>query len=207
MGRHHPKNERIKRQYLGYLEEAKRMSPKSADQVAAAIAVFEVSTGYRDFAQFHVEQARCFKRQLIEVDAKTNRPLAKATVYSRLMALKGFFHWLAGQPRYRSRISYSDADYFNPSANDGRIATARRDRPVPTLEQIRYMLSTMATGTSIERRDRALVAFVLLSGARDDAVASLCIRHVDVERRAIFQDARTAYQEPQNLYDVVLPGW
>ena len=63
MHRHHPKNERIKRQYLAYLEEAKRMSPKSADQAAATIALFERSTSYRDFALFHIEQARRFKRQ------------------------------------------------------------------------------------------------------------------------------------------------
>ena len=52
MRKHHPKNERIKRQYLAYLEEAKRMSDKTADQVAAAISLFEQSTGYKDFAAF-----------------------------------------------------------------------------------------------------------------------------------------------------------
>jgi hypothetical protein len=66
MRKHHPKNERIKRHYLAYLEEAKRMSPKSTDQVAAAIVRFEASTDYRDFAQFHIEQARRFKRQFTE---------------------------------------------------------------------------------------------------------------------------------------------
>jgi hypothetical protein len=55
MRKYHPKNERIKRQYLAYLEEAKRLSPKSTDQVAAAIAAFEASTGYKDFAQFHID--------------------------------------------------------------------------------------------------------------------------------------------------------
>lgn len=44
--------------------------------------------------------------------------------------------------------------------------------------------------TPIERRDRALIAFALLSGMRDDAIASLSIKHVDIERRTIFQDAR-----------------
>jgi len=68
----HPKNERIKRQYFAYLEEAKRMSPQSVDQSAAAITQFEVSTGYRDFAAFHIEQARKFKRHLAE--APINQP-------------------------------------------------------------------------------------------------------------------------------------
>ena len=191
MHRHHPKNERIKRQYLAYLEEAKRMSPKSADQAAATIALFERSTSYRDFALFHIEQARRFKRQLNEqVNPKTGRPLAKATIHSRLMAIKAFFHWLAGQPGYKSRLSYSDAEYFNPSANDSRIATAKRERPAPTIEQICHTVSMMGVGTEIEKRNRALIAFAILTGIRDDAMASLSIRHVDLERRTVFQDAR-----------------
>ena len=191
MRKRHPKNERIKRQYLAYLEEAKRMSPQSVDQAAAAIAQFEASTGYRDFAAFHIEQARKFKRHLAEAtNPTTGKPLAKATTYSRLMAVKAFFMWLAGQPGYRSRITYSDADYFNPSNNDGRIAKAVREKPAPTLEQIRHVLAVMPTATDIEKRDRALVAFTILSGARDDAIASMSLRHVDFVRRTVFQDAR-----------------
>jgi site-specific recombinase XerD len=96
MRKHHPKNERIKREYLVWLEEAKRMNSSSVDQVAAAIAQFEESTGHRDFAAFHFEQARKFKRVLVEsTSPATGAGLAKATIYSRLMAVKAFFVWLA----------------------------------------------------------------------------------------------------------------
>jgi hypothetical protein len=74
------------------------------------------------------------------------------------MALKAFTIWLAGRPGYRSRISYSDADYFNVSANDERIAKAVRARPVPSLDEIRKALAAMPTGTVLERRDRAVIA-------------------------------------------------
>jgi integrase len=191
MRKHHAQNERIKRQYFAYLEEAKRMSKSSVDQVAAAIAQFETSTGYRDFRAFHIEQARKFKRQLAEaINPATGKPLAKATIYSRLMALKAFFTWLAGQPGYKSRLTYSDTDYFNPSNNDGRIAKAVRKRPAPTLEQVRHVLARMPRETDIEKRDRALVAFALVSGARDDAIASMSLRHVNLTHRTVFQDAR-----------------
>jgi integrase len=191
MRKHHPKNERIKRKYFAYLEEAKRMNPSSVDQAAAAIEQFEASTGFRDFAAFHIEQARKFKRQLAEaINPATGKTLAKATTYSRLMAVKGLFVWLAGQPGYKSSVSYSDADYFNPSNNDGRIAKAVREKPTPTLEQIRHVLGAMPVETDVERRDRALVAFAILSGARADAMASMSLRHVDLTRRTVFQDAR-----------------
>jgi integrase len=192
MRKHHPKNERIKRAYLSYLEEAKRMSRDSANDAAAAIHQFEASTGWKDFAAFHIEQAKRFKRVLSEqLSTRTGKPLAKATILSRLMAVRDFFAWLAEQPGYKSRISRTDCDYFNPTANDTRIATARRERPVPEIGQIRHVLDNMPRGTSVEKRDRALLAFALLSGARDNAIASLNIGHVDLQRRTVFQDART----------------
>ena len=33
MRKHHPENERIKREYFNYLEQAKRMSQTSVDQI------------------------------------------------------------------------------------------------------------------------------------------------------------------------------
>ena len=54
MRRHHPENERIKREYFNYLEQAKRMSQTSVDQIAAAIAQFEQSTNFKDFRRFHI---------------------------------------------------------------------------------------------------------------------------------------------------------
>ncbi len=191
MAKHHPANERVKRRYLIYLQEANQLAESSIDQVAAAIAAFEKSAGYKDFKHFHIEKARRFKRQLLEhVNPDTGKGLAKSTIHSRLMAVKGFFKWLAGQPGYKSRIRYSDADYFNSSANDERIAKAVRERPVPTLDQILHVLRSMPDATVLERRDRALVAFTLLSGARDNAIASLKLRHVDLKARTVNQDAR-----------------
>lgn len=191
MKKHHPKNERIKRRYFDYLKEAKRMDVSSVDMAAAAIASFEHWSNYRDFAKFHIEKAKGYKAWLAkQINEKTGKPLAKGTIHSRLMALKAFAFWLAGQSGYKSRISYADADYFNPSANDSRIATARREKKVPTIEQVKLVLSKMPTGSDIEKRDRAIVAFTLLTCARVNAIASFSLKHLDLAERSVFQDAR-----------------
>lgn len=191
MQKHHPQNERIKWQYLQFLEDAKRMKRESVDQAAAAIAAFEASTNWKDFKLFHIEQARKFKRDLdAHIVLDTGRQLAVATKVSRLRAVKAFFQWLAGRQGYSRKLTYSDMDYFNPSSNDGRIAGATRDRPVPSLEQIRHVLGIMPAATVIERRNRALIAFAILTGARDAAIASFSLKHVDAGGRTVFQDAR-----------------
>lgn len=191
MTKHHPENERIKRAYQHHLEDALGMAAATVDQRLAAIAEFEWYTGFKDFRKFHIQKARGFKAHLNEmVNPETGKPLAKATIRSRLMALKAFFQWLAGQPGYKSRIAYPDAEYFNLTANDERIATAHRQRWIPTLDDIRGVLDKMPAKTDLERRDRALVAFAILSGARDDAMASFSLKHVELAARTIFQDAR-----------------
>jgi integrase/recombinase XerC len=192
MGKFSPANERIKHRYLAFLGEAKRFSTSSVDQVAAAIADFEASTGFRDFRHFRIEQAQSYKRKLGSStgDNGKGRGLAKATISSRPAALKAFFQWLAQQPGFKSRLTYSDAEYFNASANDERIAKAVRERPVPSVEQIRHVLHSMPSQSDIERRNQALIAFTLLSGARDNAIASMSIKHVDLTNRRIYQDAR-----------------
>jgi integrase len=183
MARRNPKNERIKHRYFSYLAEAKRLSPVSVDQVAAALTAFEKSTSGKDFAAFHIEQARKFKRDLADAThPETGKPLAKSTINSRLMAAKGFFFWLATQQGYRSRIGYTDCEYFNPSANDTRIATAKRPKQGPTLEQVLHVIEMAPTDT--------VIAFTLLSGMRDGALAFLPLGLVDLDGDSVFQDAR-----------------
>ena len=106
------------------------------------------------------------------------------------MQLKRFFQWLAGEPGYRSRLRYADAEYFNPSGKDARAATARRERPYPSVEQILHTIRHMPAHSAVQRRDRALLAFTLLTGARDSATASLRLKHIDIENRCVYQDAR-----------------
>lgn len=190
MSKHNPRNERIKRQYLAYLMEAKRQSPATVDQVAAALACFEEDTKHRDFATFHREQAVAFKRRLAEKqNQRTGTRLSKATTHATLSHLRRFFLWLAGQPGYKSRLQYSDADYFNLSDKDARVATARREKAFPTVEQVRHVLGLMGMTTDVERRNRALLAFTLLTGARDSAIASMKLRHIDLAAGSVFQDA------------------
>jgi integrase len=165
--------------------------PRLRDSHQPALADFETSTGFKEFGQYRIEQAQSYKRRLAKAaHPKTGRPLAKATISSRLAAMKAFYQWLAQQPGFRSKLTYSDAEYFNASASDERIARAVRQRPVPSIQQILHVLDSMPATSDIEQRDRSLIAFTLLSGARDNAIASMSLKHVDLANRMVHQDAR-----------------
>lgn len=191
MPRHNPANERIKRLYFSYLKEAKHLSTPSVDAVAAAISGFEEFSRHRDFKRFKIELAIAFKRQLTERPSKaTGTILSKSTQRSTLNALRGFFFWLADKPGYQSRISYSDTDYFALSEKDTRIATARRPKAFPSIEQVHAAIAAMPTEDVIDKRDRALIALALLTGCRDGALASLKVKHLDLGPNCLFLDAR-----------------
>lgn len=191
MKKYNPTNERIKRQYLIFLKDAKGQSEATVDAVAKALSRFEEYTKHKDFKAFHFEQARGFKRKLSEQKAqRSGEKLSKSTLHATLNQLKSFFQWLSLHTGYKSRVRYSDAEYFNLSEKDTRIAKANRQKRVPTMEQIKHVIDLMSTSTEIERRGRSLIAFTLLTGARDGAIASLKLKHVDLIEGYIDQDAR-----------------
>ncbi len=185
-------NERIKRGYFRYLRQALGRDEATIDAVAKSLARFEGATGGRDFKRFHREQAMAFKGKLADtVTVRTGRRLSKATTLATLRDLRAFFVWLSREPGFRKRVAHADADYFNLPEKDIAVARARRERPVPTLDQVRHTISTMPDGTAIERRNRALVAFAMLTGARIGALASFRLGHVNIAARFVEQDART----------------
>lgn len=184
-------NERIKRKYLTFLKQAKGQNEASIDAVAKAINRFETYTKWKDFKAFHFEQAIAFKAYLVgQKHHQTGEPLSLATMNGAMRYLKAFIEWLSQEVGYKSRIKYSDAEYFNLSDKEVRTAKAKRNKPAATIEQIKHVLAVMPTITDIQKRDRALIAFTLLSGARDSAVASFKLKHVDFNADTVYQDAR-----------------
>ena len=202
MKTHSPRNERTKRRYVQYLKEVRGFGDVAIDQFAKAIARFESYTQYTDFEKFHIEQVRGFKRHLSEqTGVRSGEPLSQATIYGTLNALKAFFLWLAGQPGFRSRFGYGDWEYFNPSRTTSAIAKSRRTPRGPSIDQIRRVLQSMPTDTDVQRRDRALIALIALTGARVNAVVSLRLGDINVEQRVVIQDPRTVNTKRRKSFD------
>ncbi len=177
-----PKNERLKRQYAEFLKHADGKAEQTIRQVEKAIQRYEVFTAQADFGTFNQQRAKAFKEEL----ARQN--LAKATILSTLTSLKRFFGWLAVQPGYKSKITLSDIEFLSLSDKDIRAAKAPADRAIPTLEQVLCVVETMPSGTAIEKRNRALLAFTALTGTRDGAAVTLRLKHFDPARNLVIQN-------------------
>ena len=191
MMRYVEENERIKHDYATYLRHAKGQDDTSIDKARAAIRRFEDSTKFKPFKKFHRQQAAEFKAYLDrQKNAKTGRSLGFSTVDATLRLVKGFFHWLVSRAGFRRVLTYADVEYFNNTRKAGRVAHTQRAAPYPSLQQADHAFQAMPFETEFQKRDKALFAFFMLTGARDGAVASLKIKHVNVALGHVYQDAR-----------------
>lgn len=188
-----PGNDRIKRDYLIWLKEAKQRSEATVDQARHAIDRYEAYTGFKDFGTFNKDQAVAFKNALVEtLGQRSAQPISISTVHHILRALRDFFAWMHGVEVFRRRIKPGDIAYLNLTTGDERRARTSAPKTYPTPDQFRKALFAMPSGTEVERRDRALMALLFLTGMRDAAVVGLKLKDVDVRQSFIFQDPRHA---------------
>lgn len=169
------KNERVKRAYFRYMLGPGGFSDQSINVIEKAMWQYEEFTNQADYATYSSRVAEDFKKYLKEhVNKKSKQPLGLKSQYHCLRHIKKFFVWLAGQPGYKSRISFSDVEYLRLNKKESRMATAAALPEYPTLEQVQKLCS-FPVEDEIDRRDRALIAFTAITGMRDRAVVTLPI--------------------------------
>jgi len=185
-----PVNELIKKQYEEALIHGRCRAPQTVKAVWDAITLFERFTGKADFKYFNSEQARGFKKWLEKQTNKGGELLSLSTVRGTLNNIREFFLWLAIHPKYVRKIDGRAVEYLRLSNNDNRAARASRDKIPPTIEELEKTLTVMPDATDIEKRDKAIFAFMILTCVRDDALVSLRMKDVDLDRKTLWQDPK-----------------
>jgi integrase len=77
------------------------------------------------------------------------------------------------------------------------------------MQDIERLLAAMPSESAIDKRNRAIVAILFLTGARVGAVASLRIKHLDLTRRMLLQDpreVRTKFAKTIETYLIHIDG-
>lgn len=182
-------NERLKRRYFAWLRGAKGYSERTVATIERAIHQFEESNQYRSFKTFSERQATTFKDWL-SGRVKNGKSISNGTKYHQLRHVQAFFMWLATQPGYKSKVSLDAVSYLSLDRRTVREVLSPRPRKYPSLEQIKTLVNSIEAHTDIDRRDRAMIAFLILSGIRYSALCSLSVGCFDVERRVVLQDPR-----------------
>lgn len=183
-------NEKTKKEYERYLALDERLSPASLKAKWNDIRKYEEHTGFADFKTFNIDRAMAFKAAYIKQTNPQGQPLEYATIGRTLRNLKEFFTWLAQQPAYRKKVKTSDTRAFNLSLKEQNMARHKPYTHPPTLTQLEKVLNAMPHTSPLERRNRAILACIVLTGVRVEALISLQLKHMDMERQLLMQDGR-----------------
>lgn len=212
-------NERIKRAYLRYLRNAKGLSETTIDKAASAILRLENAIAFKSFLSLNEDDAEAFREDLTSsLTGKTGKPMTAVSRVNIQVTVRAFIQWLADQPRYKTKITHSFAKYFSPNRKEKTIANSGRLKAAATPEQTSHAFRLMPTKSTFDRRNKALFALMVLTGARIDAVASLKVGHIDVVEGCVFQDGaevRTKFSKSfttwflpvEQMYEDCLSNW
>jgi len=201
-----PHNERLKRTYFEFCHEAQGRDDKSIRKDEVAILRFEGHIGFRDFGTLSKDEAIAFKSTLR--NSGLTMPVIKAT----LAVVSKFHSWMCSQPGYRRKIAVGTLNYLNLTAKERRKCS-RPEKPVPypTPVQVDQLLKQMPHKTSIEKRDRAAICLLAMTGIRARALVTLRMKHLDLTRRFVHQpstEVDTKFSKNQCTCLVVLfPEW
>ena len=182
-------NEAIKREFFEQLKGARGFSKSSIRSHAEAIGQWEVFTKKEDFSTYDKSKAVAFTEWLSTRPAKTKSgTISLVTQYNYLRRIKKFFIWLADQPGYKSKVVKSDIEYLRLSKAEAQIARAGTTKKMPTFEDAKKIIEGIHGDSEIDRRDRALISFAVITGARISAITSLKMKNFDKELKQIDQN-------------------
>lgn len=190
MAKRNAHNTRIKRRYLDWLRQARGLSESSVDRAAASVDRWLDYLKGADLRRFHSDKAIAFKKGLEQETTASGAVLSDASRDGILRDLKAFFKWLADQAGYRSKIRYEHADWFTPDRRIARASHRGQWRPHPSPEQVRAAILNMPSETVFQRRDRALMAFLFLTGSREKAAMTVRLRHIDLANGCVQFDGK-----------------
>ncbi len=149
------------------------LSPKSIIRYAQCIKQWQMFTKNADFAEFDKNIAGQFKDHLKSVAEEKGTTLVNQ--YHVLRHLRRFFNWLCDQKGYE-KIKRRDIAYLQLSKNDTRAALEQTEKEIPTIDELRVLISSIPSTSEVNMRDRALICLFSLTGMRISAAASLPIR-------------------------------
>jgi integrase len=182
-------NEQRKREFFEHLRGVEGFAEDSVIKFAEAVGQWQTFTDNDDFSHFDKTKAMAFVSWLRSRKAKNESgQLALITQDNYLRRLQRFFKWLSGQPNYRTKALRNEAGFLRLSKKDARIARAGTTRRMPTLEEAQKLVGSIEIRNDIDRRDRAMICFALITGCRIGAYTSLRMKNFDKERRLIDQN-------------------
>jgi integrase len=126
----------------------------------------------------------------MQTSKQRGEPFSQHTLNAILKNVKDFFEWLSYEGNYKKYIKPTDIAYLKASLKE--IAMVRKASFVSfaSIEELEKVIFHMQSETDIQKRNRDLVAFTLLTGVRDGTLKGFKLKLIDLEKGSVHQDLK-----------------
>jgi len=197
MAQVNPKNERLKMRYAEDLKVYQGRAESTIDPKLRAIKRFEEVSGFVDLDSFDYEMALAF------VTGLETYPISIRTRLTIMRHVKGFFQYLALEGHLKKKHAHKAVHALRLSERDRRAGQSRKPVKFHSVQAYKDAINAMPKVTAIDRRNRAILAFLLLTAARDGAMITMTLGLVDIAKREAIQDPDIVHTKGGKI----IPTW
>lgn len=185
--RWNPVNEKLVRDWILF---AGKYDDKTKLAHLADIRRFEAFIGYKSLSETTTLDAGGYREKLTQGQrgAEDHAPLSASTIRHTASCLAGFFTWLVKHVRQPNLEAVPS--YFALRKALHQDLPQSEDRKYVSIETAEKALGLLPQETLLDRRNRAIFAFSYLAALRENALITLRLRHVDVDRKVIWHDGK-----------------
>lgn len=201
-----PDNEKMKKRYEKFLIGAEEAAVSTVDQFLKAINMLDSCNNHLDFRKYGVDDILKFKEE-IRSHKKNGKPVSPRTTRTFLLHSRRFLVWLCIQQGYRASKIIGLIPYLKPNKLEDNASASSSVIDAPNIPYVLQLCGSIKITCNIDLRDRALVAFLLLTGIRIGALISLPFGCLDLSSLIIDQNpdkkVKTKFNKP--ILSIVFP--
>ncbi len=176
-------NEEMIRKYILCLINSKGLSKYTQRIFLRSIRKFNKVIEDKQYSKLTVNK-------IIEAKTVLATDLKERTFIMYMKQLQNFYEWLSKQKGFKD---LSDkVEYFNLSKKDKKLEYCSKQefKEYPTLDYVKELINSIPNETDTDKRNRALISFLCLTGVRVDALVSLSMQCIDIDRLIVKQYPR-----------------
>jgi site-specific recombinase XerC len=175
--------------YRVFLESHQEFDVRTVDEHLRAMSRMSAFLSHKPFETITIADVLQFKDELRNLrDLEGGKGLSRSTVLHTLDRCTSFFTWLRRRPEIDM-----DPDlpgYFKLSRSERSAESSMVKGTSLNFDQAFRIFAGMPASSSVELRDRAIIAMFIITGIRIAALITLRGKHVNTHTRWIDQDPR-----------------
>lgn len=179
-----PENEDLKEKYEKYLKNFRtiKLVDDSVKNKLTSINKFDEFCNYTNFSDFNADKGIAFYESL------KNEDIELSTVFKHLNNVQEFLKWYFTNSKIKNhKHLIASLSVFEPTEEDKRLAKRLTYVEYPTLAEFEKIIDFEETSIT-DKRDKAILAFLYISCARINAVATATLNLIDLKKMIFKQD-------------------